>query len=143
MKIRVEPADDDLGFIPEGWTARSLGELCDVRGRIGWRGYTVHDIRESGPLVIGPTQISAENRLDFSKSTHISREKFEESPEIKIDQWDILVVKVGNTIGKVAAVIEDLGDACINPNTVLLKRIAVEPRFLFYYLTSSYAQHFL
>jgi len=50
---------------------------------------------------------------------------------------------VGNTIGKVAIVTSDIGEACINPNTVLLKRIAIEPRFLFYHLIDRYSQHFL
>jgi type I restriction enzyme S subunit len=50
---------------------------------------------------------------------------------------------VGNTIGKVAIVPEDIGEACINPNTVLVKRAKVEARFLYYHLTSAYAQHYL
>jgi type I restriction enzyme S subunit len=93
--------------------------------------------------VIGPTQITTDNRLDFSKPTHLSRDKYEESPEIKVERWDILVVKVGNTIGKVAIVTDEVGEACINPNTVLLKRIRVAPRFLYYHLINDYAQNFL
>ena len=143
MALRSNGWGTELRLLPKDWKAQRLGEVCDVKGRIGWRGYTVDDLRESGPLVLGATQITSDNRLDLSKPTFLSREKFEESPEIKIDQWDILVVKVGNTIGKVAIVTDDLGEACINPNTVLLKRISVEPRFLFYHLTDRYSQHFL
>jgi len=135
--------DENLGSIPSHWNVKILGDVCDVKGRIGWRGYTVEDIRDSGPLVLGATQISSDNRLDLSKPTFISQEKFEESPEIKVDLQDILIVKVGNTIGKVAIVLDDIGNACINPNTVLLKRIKIVPRFLFYHLVNTYAQNFL
>jgi type I restriction enzyme S subunit len=143
MIEKKEIKNCDLGKIPASWEIKNLGDVCDIKGRIGWRGYTTEDLSDSGPLVIGATQISRNNKLDLSKPTFISREKYEESPEIKIDQWDILIVKVGNTIGKVAIVRDDIGEACINPNTVLLKRIKADPRFLYYHLINTYAQHFL
>ena len=132
-----------LGCLLSEWTVLTIEDVCDVKGRIGWRGYTVEDLRDSGPLVLGATQISTDNRIDLTKPAFLSRDKYEESPEIKVDRFDILVVKVGNSIGKVAIVLEDFGDACINPNAVLLKRINIDPRFLFYHLTDRYAQHFL
>lgn len=139
--LRVK--DTPIGSIPQYWEVSPLGSLADIKGRIGWRGYTVEDLRASGPLVIGATQISSDNRLDLSKPVYLSQEKYAESPEITIDRDDILIVKVGNTIGKVAIVPEDIGEACINPNTVLVKRAKVEARFLYYHLTSAYAQHYL
>jgi type I restriction enzyme, S subunit len=127
----------------KNWREVQLGTICDVKGRIGWRGYTVQDLRDEGPLVIGATQISADQKLDLSKPVFLSREKYLESPEIIIEKDDIIVVKVGNTIGKVAIVSRDIGEACINPNTVLLKRISCNPYFLYYFLISADGQSYL
>ncbi len=135
--------ETEIGRIPEDWGLKELGEICDIKGRIGWRGYTINDLKNSGPLVIGARQITNDNKLELSNPVFISKEKYEESPEIKIELNDILIVKVGNTIGKIAIVKNDIGDACINPNTVLLKRMKVEPYFLYCHLINSYVQHFL
>ncbi len=121
----------------------ALSELCKISGRIGWKGYTVDDLREEGPLVIGANDIDSNHQLDLKEVKHISREKYEESPEIMIDKYDILIVKVGSTIGKVAIVDQDLGEACINPNTVLLKNCKINPFYIYYTLISSYGQSFL
>jgi type I restriction enzyme S subunit len=121
----------------------ALSELCKISGRVGWKGYTVDDLREDGPLVIGANDIDSNHQLDLKEVKHISREKYEESPEIMIDKYDILIVKVGSTIGKVAIVDQDLGEACINPNTVLLKNCKINPFYVYYTLISSYGQSFL
>jgi type I restriction enzyme S subunit len=120
-----------------------LGEIVKIAGRVGWKGYTVEDLRDEGPWVIGANDITIDNRLVLAKAKHISREKYEESPEIKIELNDILIVKVGSTIGKVAIVNKDIGEACINPNSVILKNCKINPSYLYYYLISSAGQSFL
>ena len=130
----------ELGDIPNEWMISALGNICEFKGRIGWRGYTKNDLREYGPLVIGATQISASNKLDFSNPTYLSTEKYEESPEIKVYLNDIILVKTGNTIGKVAIVDKEIGDATINPNTVLLKNITCFNKYLYYIVVSEIIQ---
>jgi len=126
-----------LGRIPVEWSIRKIGEMASVKGRIGWRGYTYNDLRDSGPLVIGATQISTKHRIDLSQPVYLSKEKYLESPEIMVETGDVILVKTGNSIGKVAHVVEDIGEACINPNTALLKKITVNARFLYYTLISA------
>jgi len=133
----------DTFALPEGWALLPLEDLVEIKGRIGWRGYTVDDLRNSGPLVIGATQISMSNELDFSSPVYLSQDKYDESPEIKIEIGDILVVKVGNTIGKVAIVDKDIGPATINPNVVVLKKPKINPFYIYSVLTSPYGRHFL
>jgi type I restriction enzyme S subunit len=120
-----------------------LDEIVKIAGRVGWKGYTVEDLRDEGPWVIGANDITIDNQLDLSKAKHISREKYEESPEIMIEKDDILIVKVGSTIGKVAIVNKEIGEACINPNSVILKNCKVNPSYLYYYLISPAGQSFL
>ena len=139
-KIREGYKVTELGEIPNESRISALGNICEFKGRIGWRGYTKNDLREYGPLVIGATQISASNKLDFSNPTYLSTEKYEESPEIKVYLNDIILVKTGNTIGKVAIVDKEIGDATINPNTVLLKNITCFNKYLYYIVVSEIIQ---
>lgn len=122
---------------------RLLKDIVSVKGRVGWKGYTVDDLRDEGPWVIGANDITTDHKLVLNNAKHISRQKYEESPEIWINKNDILVVKVGSTIGKVAIVNFDIGEACINPNAVLLKDCSENPYYLYYYLKSDLGQKYL
>ncbi|PIR92435.1 hypothetical protein COU01_01710 [Candidatus Falkowbacteria bacterium CG10_big_fil_rev_8_21_14_0_10_44_15] len=133
----------EIGEIPEDWKVKSLGEVVEVKGRIGWRGYTINDLRDSGSLVLGGTQI-VNNKIDLSKPTYLSEEKYLESPEIIVKQGDIIITKTGNSIGDVAIVDFDIGKATINPNVALLKsKENINSEFLYYWLINEYAQNFL
>ena len=41
----TEFKDSELGSIPKSWEVKLIDEIFDVRGRIGWKGYTVNDLR--------------------------------------------------------------------------------------------------
>lgn len=129
--------------VPEEWEVRDLGTLCDIKGRIGWQGYTVNDLSDdvSDPIVIGGTQISKEHKLDFTKPVYLKRQKYLEAPEIFVKFGDIVLVKTGNTIGKTALVDEPIGEATINPNTVILRDFKdITNRFLYLVMISEYFQ---
>jgi type I restriction enzyme S subunit len=127
-----------LGEIPAGWRVAHLKHYADVLGRIGWRGYTKEDLQESGPLVLGASHITKTGELDLSSTVHISRDKYDESPRIKLRGGEVLLVKVGATIGKVAVVPSDLGEATINPNVMLIRpdEDDLSPKYLGYLLAS-------
>ena len=55
------------------------------------------------------------------KNTYITREKYDESPEIMIKNGDILFVKTGSTLGKSALVTGLDEDASINPQIVVMR----------------------
>jgi len=120
----------------EGWEVKKLGEVCEIFGRIGFRGYTVNDIveREQGAITISPSNLQ-NDKMDFTKCTYISWFKYEESPEIKIFNGDILLVKTGSTSGK-TAIIKNLKEkATINPQIVVLKNILVDKLLLSYIMS--------
>ncbi|WP_442894659.1 restriction endonuclease subunit S [Bacillus sp. 204(2023)] len=129
--------------IPNNWVWTKLGELGELKGRIGWRGYTKSDLRESGPLVLGAAQINKKDEVDLSNPVHISIEKFKESPEIQVNIGDILIVKTGASIGKIALIKEQIGDACINPNVALLKNIRINNFYLALYMQTRHFKNAL
>ncbi|MCI8283860.1 MAG: restriction endonuclease subunit S [Firmicutes bacterium] len=108
----------------EDWERRKLGEVCKINGRIGFRGYTEKDIiskEEGGILTYSPTNIVDNNLVINCRNTYITKEKFNESPEIMISNGDILFVKTGSTLGKSALVTGLDEEASINPQIVVIR----------------------
>jgi type I restriction enzyme S subunit len=133
MEVKTGYKLTEVGVIPEEWRAVSLGERCRVFGRIGFRGYTIDDIVEpgNGAIAIGPSNIH-DGQMDFSDCTYVSFAKYEESPEIKIQNGDILLVKTGSTYGKTAIVRGLAEKATLNPQVVVLKKLRTNNLFLGY-----------
>lgn len=142
MELKEGFIKNDIGIIPKDWKIKNIGSICEIYGRIGFRGYTVKDImpNEEGAITISPSNIQ-EGKMDFSKCTYISWFKYHESPEIKIYNGDILLVKTGSTFGK-TAIIKDLYEkATINPQLVVLKNIKVDNVFLGYIMSYKIVQN--
>ena len=120
----------------EGWEEKTLGEICLIVGRIGFRGYTRKDIvtnKKDGAITLSPSNIVNGN-MCYNNCTYISWFKYNESPEIKIQNGDILIVKTGSSYGK-SAFVENLPHkATINPQFVVLKDIKINHKFLSYQL---------
>lgn len=102
-----------------------MGDISSIVGRIGFRGYTTNDIVEKGmgAIALSPTNI-VNNQLTYDKdNTYISMSKYEESPEIIINRGDVIFVKTGSTVGKVAYVDKLICKTTLNPQVVVLKDI--------------------
>lgn len=128
--------------IPYNWKWAMISDVCRVFGRIGFRGYTKSDLRssqENAAISISPSNM-VNGTMDFTNCTYISEEKYEESPEIKIQNGDILIVKTGSSYGK-TSLIENLPwKSTINPQIAAIKDITIETKYLLYFLQSPFAQ---
>ena len=122
--IETKFKNTEIGPIPVDWEVKTLGDFCAINGRIGFRGYTIADIVDEGfgAITLSPSNMKF-GRMDYSNCKFISWEKYEESPEIKIYNGDVLLVKTGSTYGKVAYVSSLPHKATINPQIVVLKNI--------------------
>jgi type I restriction enzyme S subunit len=132
----------ELGIIPEDWEVVNLGNIAKVNGRIGFRGYTVADLvpKGFGAITLSPLNI-INNQIDYSNCTYISWYKYHESPEIKVRNGDILLVKTGSTFGK-SAFVKDLPEkATINPQFVLLNNFKCDSRYLSYVIAHDIIQN--
>jgi len=105
--------ESSLGEIPESWQIKTIGDLSDVKGRIGWRGYTTNDLVDEGPWVIGGKEITL-GFIDFNSAKHLTREKYEESPEIMLKDKDLIIAKTG-TIGQIERQLQKLAIDNRNP----------------------------
>ncbi len=121
-----------------------LDDVSTIVGRIGYRGYTKKDLvsEGSGALSLSPSNIK-NDEMTYIKNTFISWEKYEESPEIKIYDGDIIFCKTGSTYGKVA-IVKDLNyKATLNPQLVVLKNLNIDNEILFYQLLTSKFKKFI
>lgn len=133
-----------LGWIPEEWEECCLKDITTIFGRIGFRGYTKEDIvqKDEGAISLSPTNIKNE-RICYDDNTYISNFKYEESPEIKIYDDDIIFVKTGSSYGK-SAIIKNLPQkATINPQLIVFKDIKINRNILFDILNTNSFNRFL
>ncbi len=130
----------EIGLIPEDWNVNLIKEIGEIRGRVGWKGYTKKDLVNNGPYTIGAKHINSNNKLDLSDPTFISYQKFIESPEIMVEKFDLLIVQRG-TIGKLVIIEEDIGEATINPSMLILRtNNSILSRFIYYFFNSNNGQ---
>lgn len=140
--MKILPALRFLEFENEGeWKTDSLGNLVEIKGRIGYRGYTRADIVEEGKgaITLSPSNFEDSGSLNFEKCTYITWEKYEESPEIMLEEGQTVLVKTAS-VGKSAYVKELPEKATINPQIVVLKPQKIEPKFLAYSIFHNYVQ---
>ncbi|HEH2286463.1 restriction endonuclease subunit S [Staphylococcus epidermidis] len=122
-KMKTVPELRFSNFCDE-WINYKLGEIVDIRGRIGFRGYTKSDIidkENGGILTFSPTNIISNKLKNTAHDTYITKEKYEESPEIMVKNGDILFVKTGSTLGKSTLVANLNEEATVNPQIVVMK----------------------
>lgn len=139
--IKNSISDEDVYDIPKTWKWVRLGQLADVYGRIGFRGYTKADLVEQGQgaISMSPSNITFSGDVVFENNTYISWEKYDESPEIKVRKGDVLIVKTGSSYGK-TGIIEEMPEKCtINPQLAILKNILGDRHYLNFYMKSSHA----
>lgn len=115
------------------WQEKTLGEVCEIRGRIGYRGYTTNDIVEkgNGAIALSPSNIKENGYLNFEKSTYISWDKYEESPEIKLEEGQTVLVKTAS-VGKYAYIDRLPEKTTLNPQIVVLKPLMINNKLLSY-----------
>ena len=141
QKPSDKPHYENVPFeIPKSWEWCRLEEICHIAGRIGFRGYTKADlVRSGGAITLSPSNI-IEGQMNYDNCTFITWEKYEESPEIQIQDGDILLVKTGSSYGKCALVQKLPLEATINPQFVTLKHVGCNNNYLTCVLQSAYAR---
>ncbi len=126
----------------KGWDVIDLAQVIRVKGRVGWKGYKKEDLRDNGPLAIGGGHLADDGSLDLSSPVFLSREKYEESPEIMVEKGDLILVQRG-TIGKIGLVKTDIGEATINPCVLILRPLAIDSVFTLHYFLNKNIQNYL
>ena len=122
-----------------------LGEYLYIKGRIGWKGLKKKEYLDKSDLRIINGGSLTENGIDWNKAGYISKERYDESPEIMLQPDDILISKDG-TIGKIGYI-----DSLNTPTTVASgifvirnqKPEIINTRFIYHFFCSKYFKNFI
>jgi type I restriction enzyme S subunit len=121
--------------LPDSWATAKLDNLIYIAGRIGWRGLKADEYTQDGPLFLSVYNLNYGEAVDYRDAYHVSRKRYEESPEIMLRNEDILLAKDGAGIGKVGIIKELPKEATINSSLLLIRALeAFVPKYLFYFL---------
>ena len=133
--VKMKPSGIDwIGDIPVHWEVKKIKYIANVKGRIGFKGYSASDLVEEGAYSLGGKHIT-NNIVDLTEPTFLSWKKYYESPEIMIKKGDIVTAQRGS-LGHTAIIEEDIGPATINPSLVLITNIKCYNKYLYWYLLS-------
>ena len=129
-----------LPQIPTHWQIKKVKHICKMFGRIGFRGYTQADLvaEGEGAITLSPTNMDS-IKVDYTKCSYLSWDKYFESPEIMVQVGDVLVVKTAS-VGKCSYVSELPCECTVNPQILVLKEIKENPLFLTYLLNTPMGQ---
>lgn len=116
------------------WAISSLDNLININARIGWRGLTKKEYTNEGAIFLSVHSLNYGKNVVFKDANFISIERYEESPEIKLKENDILLCKDGAGIGKVG-IVKKLPDiATVNSSLLVIDaREVFNPDFLYYF----------
>lgn len=129
-----------IGEIPVDWMETKLKQLTYIRARLGWKGLKADEYVDEGYTFLSAFNI-VNNKLDLTNVNYINQFRYDESPEIKLQIGDILIVKDGAGIGKCAFI-----DYLPNESTPNGSLAVITPsnklfgKFLYYYFLSTIFQ---
>lgn len=123
------------------WVKKELGEIAYLSGRIGWKGLTAKEYTQEGPLFLSVHSLNYGDYVDFRDAYHVSQERYDESPEIMLQEEDVLICKDGAGIGKVGIIGDLPKQTTINSSLLLIRaNKKILPKYVYYCLLSPYFQ---
>lgn len=131
-----------IGKTPNNWKTSKIKFHVNIKGRIGFRGYTEQDLVEEGEGAITLSPSNFNNmKMDYSHCTYISWLKYDESPEIMIKNGDTLFVKTGSSYGKACFVEKLPMEATINPQLIVFKNINIDEKLFSYIMQANFVKY--
>lgn len=135
---------DGAGVTPSHWKTTRLCYECYIRARLGWRGLKADEYVDEGYAFISAFNIQ-NGKMVWTPLNYITKERFDESPKIKLHSGDVLIVKDGAGVGKCARV-DDLPMGGTAPNSsiaVITPSKNLDYRYVCYYLQSAAFNNFV
>jgi type I restriction enzyme, S subunit len=127
MEVKLGYKKCEVGVIPEDWDVKVLGQLSEfvTSGSRGWaRHYS-----DRGPIFVRSQNIRY-GYLDFTDQQCVIPPAGAEGSRTRLKQSDLLITMTGNSVGNVAWLEQDLGEAYISQHVGLVR--LSEPSFAEY-----------
>jgi type I restriction enzyme S subunit len=128
---------DWLQQIPSDWKLIRVKYISILKGRLGWQNLRSDEYTEEGPYLV-TSEHFINDRIDWNRCYHVTETRYAMAPEIQLRLDDLLMMKDGAAMGKLAYVEQLPGKACLNSHLLLFRPIkdAYFPRYLYYVLAS-------
>lgn len=132
--------------VPAHWNCPAkLGAISSLKGRLGWQGLKADEYREDGPYVVSSAHFS-DHKIRWDDCPRVSEERYETDSNIQLAVGDILLMKDGAAMGKLAFVDTLPGRACLNSHLLLFRPLCINsslayfPKFAFYFMQTRFFQ---
>lgn len=147
LDLTVEMVDSCIEWIdsiPNHWKIKRLIFSAYIRARLGWKGLKADEYTSEGHPFLSAVNIQ-NDKLVWEDLNFINDNRYDESPEIKLELGDLLLVKDGAGIGK-CAVVDQLpyGTATTNSSLgVITPYPELNSMYLYYFFESAIFQNYI
>jgi type I restriction enzyme S subunit len=137
MREMKDSGIDWIGEIPKKWVYGRIKYNTYLKGRIGWQGLKSEEFTDVGPNLVTGINF-ANDTVNWDSCYHITDERYNEAPEIQLQNDDLIMTKDG-TIGKVAYINGLPGRASLNSHLLLIRptTLLICNKYLFWLLKSN------
>lgn len=135
---------EGMGTIPASWSVVRFMKVNYVRARLGWKGLKAEEYVDIGYPFLAAYHV-VNSHLRWENLNCITKERYDESPEIKLSIGDLVLVKDGAGIGKCARIDDmPLGEATVNSSlSVITPNELLDYRYEYYYFMSPLFQNII
>ncbi|MFB4315134.1 restriction endonuclease subunit S [Actinomadura sp. 21ATH] len=128
-----------LPQLPETWSTTRVDRVASVNARIGWKALTADEYQPNGYAFLSTPNIKTRD-IDFQNVNYITEARYEESPELKLQEGDVLLAKDGNTLG-IVNIVRGLPRATtVNGSIAVLRPFDINSTFLKYLIECQFIQ---
>lgn len=132
-----------IGQIPQHWSVSRIGFETWVRARLGWKGLKADEYVDDGYIFLATPNIKTA-KIDFENVNYITKERYDESPEIKLQVGDVLLAKDGSTLGTVNVIRYLPQAATVNSSLAVITPYKnIDSLYLFYLWQSDYMKNLI
>ncbi|SHH95906.1 type I restriction enzyme, S subunit [Ferrimonas marina] len=141
---------EGLSEVPEHWQEPTRVKFeSSLKGRLGWQGLKASEYRDEGPHVVSSAHFR-NCAVEWERCPRVSMERYNLDSNIQLREGDILLMKDGAAMGKMAFVDSLPGPSCLNSHLLLFRPLIIDgaepsyvPKFLFYFLLTELFQGFI
>jgi type I restriction enzyme S subunit len=118
MGVKKGYKQTEVGVIPEDWILFTLGQISEfvTSGSRGWANYYA----EVGAIFVRSQNVR-DGRLDFSDLQLVRPPVGAEVSRTRLNYDDLVVTVTGNSVGNVARISRDLGEAYVSQHVGLVR----------------------
>jgi type I restriction enzyme S subunit len=111
-----------IGKIPGHWGLIKFKYSMSIKARLGWKGLKADEYVDHSNYGFLSTPNIKTKDINYQEAYFITKERYDESPEIMLQSGDVLLVKDGSTLG-ISNMVRDMPFKCTVNSSIAVLRI--------------------